>query len=1013
MVVVHSLRLLGFPRLDSPQGFIQLPAKQLGILALLAYQAPRPVARDYLAELLWPKGGPTARNHSLSQALYNIRRRSGGAFLHSFESILQLRDLDCDLWELRDAMKAGSYEEAAERLTAEFCEGYVLKGCVEFDQWLESARSATRELAFQLMDEPLPSDLRNSLASTVSLPSEDNRSPRISTADPTNEVRASFVGRIKERRELENAWNSSREGRIATSLVTGEPGIGKTSLCERVLRKAVLQGARSLTAEGYEVQSNLAYGIVSQLLRDAHRSGLVDHVEPSWRAVVSSFLPAADPHVASAAPADIPDQYQSYRIAGGIHHLLRESALRNPLVIFVDDVQWADAMSMSILHYVAHCDPELPIYILLAARDSELPFLGEGKWSLTNSVTLGGLSHSESRRLFESIGPASSSLIDSDSLQQLAGGNPFLIKALGKRSAAPEAGLPPTVKDYFRNELAHLPDHVRLTGASIASVKDPLSSSEIAWLAGLPETLADVSVGHLLTAGFVEAHETSGLFDLKHQLLRELFLGSIPPVESAKLHGRAARFLRDRGSPIAIVATQMMVAGNDADTCETALEAARASVRLHAHREAEHFYRIAIGTAPSEGIELKTRIALSTIYLQQGRSEEAVSLLTAISQNDGFTPEECALLEAHILIAKLAEAGPPSLPHAAYNRAGDLEELLPPGLVTKLYVDIAANAQHGLHVLFGKATKAALRSLHKMDSSPDQTQLEVLISAFLTVNAFTAAKLERLDELTNKSSRWPATFATCLSAGALVRFSRGLARDAERLFLQALQVCEQYGFLDQRLRVLNNLGVCFMEQGRWADAQQQFDAVARAGGSVAPKEIPSALNNLLIIEYERGRFSETLDLGRKYLAETALRTRLRIGSLGVLGLAELQCGRLSKAREYENAIRTNSSFDVGWSNDVSYIEIFIARMSSINGQKDEAEVRLKDKVELFWPRDFYCAARMKVELLRHVAARSPEAAVDIAKKLRPTLAAANAVPLVERLDRIIRRYDSLSYPSPR
>lgn len=201
-----------------------------------------------------------------------------------------------------------------------------------------------------------------------------------------------------------------------------------------------------------------------------------------------------------------------------------------------------------------------------------------------------------------------------------------------------------------------------------------------------------------------------------------------------------------------------------------------------------------------------------------------------------------------------------------------------------------------------------------------------------------------------------------------------------------------------------------MEQGRWEEAEQQFEAVARAGGSVAPKEVPSALNNMLIIKYERGNFAETLELGRKYLNETALRTRLRIGSLAVLGLAELEFGRLSKAREYENAIRTNSGYDLGWSNDVSYVEIFIARMSVIDGNIIQAEVRLDQRVETFWPRDFYCAARMKVEHLRHMARRSPESAVEDAKNLRVRLAAANAVPLVERLDRIIAKCDQ--FPSP-
>ena len=194
-----------------------------------------------------------------------------------------------------------------------------------------------------------------------------------------------------------------------------------------------------------------------------------------------------------------------------------------------------------------------------------------------------------------------------------------------------------------------------------------------------------------------------------------------------------------------------------------------------------------------------------------------------------------------------------------------------------------------------------------------------------------------------------------------------------------------------------------LEQGRFAEARDQFNAVARSRGPDAPKEIPGALNNLLITEFEKGAFEAVIDLGRKHLAEPFLQARLRVGAFGVLGLASLELGRLAQAREYENVILADTAYGEGLSNDVSYVEIFIARMTTIGGNTEIAERRLREKIEIFESRDYYCAARMKVELLRSISSHSPAMALESALELRPELAAAHAAPLVARLDSIIAR----------
>ncbi len=998
------LRLLGSPLISCEGIQPQLSVKQTALLAILAEKAPRQVSRQYLATLLWPASEASSRLHSLSQAIYVIRRRLGKNVIIATQQCIQLGDVDCDLSRFDDLLQNGAHDQAAASVSGEFCEGLVVPGCAELDHWLESARATVRTKAISLLNRQVDRRRREALASALSieLPHPELRD-RAAYEPPAYQRQCGFVGRVWERQALEETWSRSKHGEVSTALVTGEPGMGKTTLCLRIVKKSVLQGAGALIASGYQLQRNLPYGVITQLLKGAKSAGMFDTVDPQWRDVLSGLLPSIQP--SSAINAQRTPPAPSYRFAGAIHHLLDRAARSQPITIFVDDIQWADSASMAIISYLAHYDVDLPIFILLASRDPSHHDLTDSGWSFDVAVSLQGLALGESRVLVEELA-SKEDAVDVEALHRLSGGNPFLLQALLTNYHEVDSGLPTNAKHCFRSQLDQIPDSAVAIGAALSAVKEELSTADLGWLAGVEDDEVNDGLSALLASGFVEVDDSRTAFALSHDILGELFLDRLPPVASARLHGRVARFLRDRGSPVEIVATQLTVVGDDPETCDYALRAARASLQLHAHREAEHFFRIALGSAGAASVELDARIALSRIYLRQGKSEDAELILRQFGRKDRLASTELALLEANLLMAQLSGNSPPTFPQEAFRRAVELESQLPPQVATELYADIGANAQHGLHDLLGNAMHAARRTLQTIESTPERIRLDAGISACQTLHAFTEANVDRLDQLTLQSSRWPATLVACLSAGSLVRIAIGRVADAEGGFLKALQVCEQYGFWDQRLRALNNLGVCMLEQGKFAEAEEQFSSVARAGGPDAPKEIPGALNNLLITEYERGNYESVIELGRKHLGEPFLQARLRVGVLGVLGLACLELGRLAQAREYESVILTDTAYGEGLSNDVSYVEIFRARMASLDGNVEGAERRLREKVETFTSRDYYCAARMKVELLRSMASHSPALALGGARELRPRLAAAHAVPLVARLDGIIARCEN-------
>lgn len=989
-----SLRLLGPVDLPPFQA-ASLPVKQLGLLAAVAYKSPRPVHRRHLGGLLWPRTSEQSGRHSLSQALYNIRCTLGETVLESTRAEITLGSVDCDLITFRECLAQGAYDEAAELIRGEFCEQLIVPGCVEFDQWLENARHAYRQSMVKLLDEPLPPALRQRLHQIIQgrIPYS---APAVASRSDVSTPR--FVGRVAERNILERALTRSKDGEVVTVLVTGEPGIGKTSLCTRLVKKSVLHGSRALVASAFEVQRNLPYGIISQLLNDAYRAGLLNGVAPPWLSVLGTLIPLAPADIVPFVNIDS-HKVESYRFAGAVHHVLSHIAQSSPVTLFVDDVQWADAASMSILHYVAHSETDSPLLMLFAARSREVDFFQDDRWEFSINLPLGGLSLDETRLIVRSS--TSDGELEVESITNVTKGNPLLIHALSNRNDTVDSGLPAGVREYFRRELAQLSGQAQLLGAALSAADEPLSASRLAWLADIEPEAADVALNELMRQGFVDPIHNDDCFALRHGAIREVFLSSLTPVSSAKLHGRLAKSLRERGSPVAVIATQLTIAGDQAETCEYALQAAKASARLYAYREAEYFYRIAIRTAPTADAELESRIALSTLFRQQHRAVEAKSILHQFDRIDALGEKKRALLEANIHIAELAEVGPGSVPIEAFDRANVLRSMLPANVQAQLFAGIALNAQHGLPDLLERSALSAMEAVSEMPVGPEKVQLEVTLSALRALNVFSTANVERLDYLTEQSANWPTTYAACLSATGLVRVARGMVADAEKRFLKALQVCEQYGLLNQRIKILNNLGVCYLEQGRWLDAQQQFTGVVRAGGAVAPRTVPGAASNLLILQYEQGLYEEALEWGNRCLEELPPHARLRLGILSILGLVHMELGHITKARGMEGLIRDKPERDAGWSNDISYMEIFAARLSTIDGEVAAAERRLEQKIQAFAQRDFYCMSRMQVELIRSVASHSPYRALENAESLRPLLSKAQAAPLVERVDRIV------------
>jgi hypothetical protein len=150
---------------------------------------------------------------------------------------------------------------------------------------------------------------------------------------------------------------------VGAVLVEGAPGIGKTALLEAVTSRACAAGSVVLGAAGPERETELTYGVVRQLfarILDDARGDL-----SLWQGAAGVARSVVDPTMVPATPG----QLDRFAVWHGLYWLCASLAEREPLVVVVDDVQWADESSGAWLSYLARREPRSAVTYLERALD--------------------------------------------------------------------------------------------------------------------------------------------------------------------------------------------------------------------------------------------------------------------------------------------------------------------------------------------------------------------------------------------------------------------------------------------------------------------------------------------------------------------------------------------------------------------------------------------------------------------------------------------------------------------
>lgn len=375
-----------------------------------------------------------------------------------------------------------------------------------------------------------------------------------------------LVERRADLHALERIVDGARAGRGGFAVVEGPAGIGKSVLVAGVAADAGQAGVLVLRATCRPLERELSFGVAQQLF-ERH---LAD-AEPDRRArLLSGAAGLSAPAVArgwgpASAPADAP-----FAIAHGIHWLVANLAQERPVLLVVDDLQWADAPSLRALSHVAVRLDGLSAAMVGAVRGGESAQpdeVGELVDVATTVVRPEPLSHGGVAAALERHcgGPAPAPL--AAAVHSATGGNPLLVRELARALAADAVDLaqvepsrvarigPPAVARALLLRLGRMPGPAVTVARAVAVLAGRADVQHVAALAGV-EAEAVVDTADALAAA--EVLTGARPLDFVHPVVRAAVDRDMPPGVRARLHAAAAVALREAGVSAAELAPHLL-----------------------------------------------------------------------------------------------------------------------------------------------------------------------------------------------------------------------------------------------------------------------------------------------------------------------------------------------------------------------------------------------------------------------------------------------------------------------
>src|SRR2546427_242472 len=435
-----------------------------------------------------------------------------------------------------------------------------------------------------------------------------------------------LTGRQRELHQLCDLFEASMTSHTHVVFVNGEPGIGKTRLLNEVAERAKQSGALVLRGGTSEAEGMPPYlpflEALGQHIHTATPDELREQTDP-LASVLATILPELSLRLGSLPSSySLPPEQTRLRLYEAVGLFLAAIAVPRPLLLLLDDLQWADTATLDLLCYLAQHQATSRLCILGAYRSDELashPALERSILDLTRSRQLTVLAlHPFTEADVTELTTVLLAVPPHPTLSQLlwkeSEGNPFFLEEVLRAwletgtltltpsqanisTSLPES-LPASISGLIRYRLARLPPDVLEMLRTAAILGRTFAGSFLAEVMGKDEELVEEGLLTTVRAGVLRS-DPPEMYTFSHDTLRECLYSEVTPTRRRRLHGFIGRVLEARldqedAQQLAQLAFHFARSGDRARGATYSELAAAQAVRAAAHRKAMHPHHAAL-----------------------------------------------------------------------------------------------------------------------------------------------------------------------------------------------------------------------------------------------------------------------------------------------------------------------------------------------------------------------------------------------------------------------------------
>ncbi len=185
-------------------------------------------------------------------------------------------------------------------------------------------------------------------------------------------VRGRMVGRKQTFDQAVAIWREAVNGKGQVLLISGEPGIGKTRFAQELTTYAEISGGRVLSGQCY-ASGSVPYMPFGQMIRSLFENDLLSELSESLIADLLVLAPDLKHSLRTyPLPASSLDEGEQTSLYRSVFTLCQFLTAQGPLLLFVDDIHWADSGTLGLLLHIAHQATNQPLLILASYREVEL-----------------------------------------------------------------------------------------------------------------------------------------------------------------------------------------------------------------------------------------------------------------------------------------------------------------------------------------------------------------------------------------------------------------------------------------------------------------------------------------------------------------------------------------------------------------------------------------------------------------------------------------------------------------